>query len=151
MKRGLIFLLIAVSLAACSKGNFETVPTVNITSFGPSEVYNKGFFELTATVTDKEGDLQDSVIIYRNLYKGTIVEKDSIKVSLKGLGSPVKDKIEIRVTFRYGENEPQGRIIFQQLMYDADRKFSVGLVVRDNAGHRSEYVESKQITLKKFP
>jgi hypothetical protein len=150
MKKLLALFLVAGVLAACSKDKFNTVPTVEITSFGPEEVYNQNFFNLVATVTDKEGDLQDSVTIYRNLYRGTIVVTDSIRVSLKGLGSPVKDKIELQVTFRYGSIEPQGRVIPQNLEYNADREMSVGLIVRDNAGNRSNYVESNKILLKKY-
>lgn len=152
MKRVLIFFVTAVGLAACSKDTFQTTPTVKIDSYGPSEVRNGDFFELVATVTDKEGDLQDSVIIYRKKYNGsTLLSTDSSKrVSLKGLGSPIKDKIELRVTFVYGKLLPEFAIT-QDLEYDFDRNLKVGLVVKDNAGHRSEYVETdNQVTLKKF-
>lgn len=151
MKRIFGASIIVIALAACSKDKFGSVPAVKIESFGPPEVNNQDFFRLIATVTDKEGDLQDSVIIYRNVYKFSDVEKDSIVTNLKNLGVPVKTKLELQVTFRYGSTEPQGQIIYQKLRDDADRPMSVGLVVKDNAGHRSEYVESDKIILKKFP
>ena len=151
MKRILIVSVFALALAACSKDKFNTVPTVTIDSFGPSEAYNGDIIQLSATVTDKEGDLQDSVIVVRKKFNGnTLLSTDSsAKVSLRGLGSPVKDKIELRVTISYGKLYPE-YAIFQELERDFDRNFSVGLIVRDNAGHRSEYVESKKIVLKKF-
>lgn len=151
MKRILIVSVLAIALAACNKDNFKTVPTVKIESIGPSEVTNGDIIQLLATVTDKEGDLQDSVIVVRKKFNGsTLLTVDSsARVSLKGLGSPVKDKIELRISISYGKLLPE-YALFQDLERDFDRNFSVGLIVRDNAGNRSEYVESKQIVLKKF-
>lgn len=151
MKRILIASVFAVALTACSKDKFETVPHVKIESITPDEVHIGELIEVTATVTDKEGDIQDSVIVYRTTYNGsTVIEVDSSsKVSLKGLGSPVKDKIELRVNILYGRLQPEFAIT-QKLEYDFDRDYTVGLVVIDNAGHRSDYVESKRILLKKF-
>lgn len=151
MKKLFIFFLIVLAFSACSKGKFETVPTVTIDSFGPDEVTNGGFFQLRATVTDKEGDLQDEVIIVRKRYNGNdLLTTDSSKrVSLKGLGTPVKDKIELLVTFVYGRLIPEAAIT-QDLEYNFDRNLRVGLIVIDNAGNRSEYVESEPILLRKF-
>lgn len=140
-----------LAFSACRKGNFETKPTVTIDSFGPEVVSTGNFFQLRATVTDKEGDLQDSVIIVRKRYNGTtLLNTDSSKrVSLKSLGTPVKDKIELFVTFVYGRLIPE-QAITQDLEYNFDRQLRVGLIVTDNAGNRSDYVESEPIVLKKF-
>jgi hypothetical protein len=150
MKKILVLLMVAGALVACSKDKFKTVPQVEINSFGPEEVSVGDLFRLVATVTDKEGDIQDSVIIIRRRYSGTmLLTTDSTKrVSLKGLGSPVKDKIELQVSFVYGRLDDFA--ITQDLEYDFDRNLTVGLVVIDNAGNRSEAVESKPILLKKF-
>lgn len=151
MKKLFILLLVVLAFSACRKGNFETKPTVTIDSFGPEEVTTGGFFQLRATVTDKEGDLQDSVIIVRKRYNGTtLLNTDSSKrVSLKGLGTPVKDKIELLITFVYGRLIPE-QAITQDLEYNFDRQLRVGLIVADNEGNRSEYVESEPILLRKF-
>ncbi|WP_121355175.1 hypothetical protein [Flavisolibacter nicotianae] len=151
MKRILFVSVLALALGACSKDKFKTVPTVKINSIGPSEARNGDIIQVFATVTDKEGDLQDSVIVVRKKFNGsTLLSTDSsAKVSLKGLGSPVKDKIELRISISYGKLLPEFAL-YQELERDFDREFSVGLIVRDNAGNRSEYVESDRITLKKF-
>lgn len=151
MKKLIILFVVVLAFAACSKGIFETKPTVTIDSFGPEVVPTGGFFQLRATVTDKEGDLQDSVIIVRKRYNnGTLLNTDSSRrVSLKNLGTPVKDKIELLITFVYGRLIPE-QAITQDLEYNADRELRVGLIVTDNAGNRSEYVESEPIVLKKF-
>jgi hypothetical protein len=150
IKKILFSVIIAGALTACSKDKFKTVPQVKIESFGPEEVRVGDEIQLRATVTDKEGDLQDSVIVVRKRYSGSdVLTTDSIRVSLRGLSSPVKDKIELFITFLYGRLDP-GRVITQDLEYNFDRDFAVGLVVLDNQGNRSEYVESNRIVLKKF-
>lgn len=151
MKKLFILFVVVLALAACSKDKFETVPTVTIDSFGPEEVTTGGFFQLRATVTDKEGDVQDSVIIVRKRFNGTtLLTTDSSKrVSLKGLGTPIKDRIELLITFVYGRLIPEAAIT-QDLEYNFDRNFRVGLIVVDNAGNRSDYVESEPILLRKF-
>ena len=151
MKRILIVFAVVLGLAACSKDKFKTAPTVTIDSFGPAEVTNGNHFELRATVTDKEGDVQDSIILVRKKYVGSLVQVDSTaknRFSLKDLGAPVKDKIELQIRFVYGRIEDGA--ITQDLESDFDREISIGLIVIDNAGHRSDYVESNRITLKKF-
>jgi len=150
MKKVLFVSVFALVLAACSKDNFETVPQVKIESITPDQVFNGSIIQMIASVTDKEGDIQDSVLVVRKKYNGSIVlSNDTTRVSIKGLSSPVKDRIELRISISYGQQYPEFAI-FQGLEYDFDRDFTVGLVVKDNAGHRSEYVESKRIVLKKF-
>jgi hypothetical protein len=152
MKKLFILFLVVLAFSACRKGKFETVPTVTIDSFGPKVVSTGDFFQLRATVTDKEGDVQDSVIIVRKRFStdGSLLSTDSTRrVSLRGLGTPIKDRIELMITFVYGRLIPE-QAITQDLEYNFDRNLTVGLIVVDNAGNRSEYVESEPIRLQKF-
>jgi hypothetical protein len=146
MKKVLFFCLIVAAFAACSKDKFETVPQVEITSFGPDVVVKGQQFTLLAEVTDKEGDLQDTFYLVQNRFVGTNKISDTSKYSLINLGFPTKDKIELKLTFAYGEQIP-GTILQNQ--EGADRGLSYGLIVRDKAKNKSVYVESKRITLKK--
>ena len=150
MKKLLALFLVAGVLAACSKDKFKTVPQVDIKSISPDEAVNGSIIELLADVTDQEGDLQDSVIVVRKRFNGnTQLSVDSTRLSLKALGVPNKQQIELRVTVSYGRLYPE-YALFQDLERTFDRQFSIGLVVMDNAGNRSEYVESEKILLKKF-
>jgi predicted small secreted protein len=148
MKRILIVLIVAVALAACSKDKFESVPTVRVNSFGPKEVIKGQQFRLVATVTDKEGDIRDSsILIVRKVYLRSIENTDTIRQAISGLKFPQNDRLEFQVTFSYGELVDNA--ILQN--YDGEEKnISVGLVVVDNAGHRSNYAESEKILLKKL-
>jgi hypothetical protein len=148
MKRILLVCVIASILTACSKDKFKSQPQVEITSFGPSEVFYGQTITLKATVTDKEGDLQDSVYIVRKRFNGQnlLTVDTSIRYDLSTLGFPNKQTIEIQAQFSYGETT-EGKIY--QAAEDVDRNFSVGIIVIDRAGHRSDYVESKPIILRK--
>lgn len=150
MKRLLLLLVLTSALAACNKDKFKTVPQVSIDSFGPAEVRKGDIMQLTATITDQEGDVQDSVTIVKKRYNGsTFLNADTVKVSLRGLGAPAKRKTELRILISYGEIRPE-YTQFQNLETFADRNFAVGLIVKDNAGNKSEFVESDKILLKKF-
>jgi len=148
MKKVFIAIVFLGLLASCRKSKYETVPQVQINSFGPQEVTKGQLFRLVATVTDKEGDIRDSsILIVRKVYLRTIVNTDTIRQKVNGLGFPTNDKLEFQVTFSYGEQIDN--TIFQD--YDDNEKsISVGLIVVDNAGNRSNYAESEKILLKKL-
>ena len=148
MKKAVFFCLVAAAFAACSKDKFETVPQVKITSFGPDEVVIGQRFELTAEITDKEGDLQDTFYLVRKRSYNTIVNVDTTTYSLISLGFPAKDRIELRLTFAYGRSNDPGTIpYFPQEPRDTQLQY--GIIIRDKAKNKSIYVESKKILLKK--
>ena len=148
MKKLLFFGLIAFTVAACKKDKFETVPKVEITSFGPDEVTKGQLFRLTATVTDKEGDLQDSLILVRKRYTNDILFRtDTTKYSLKEFGIPNEQTFELSLTFGYGEDIPG--TIFYSIQESIDRGVTYGIIITDKAKNKSTYVESKKILLKK--
>ena len=151
MKKLLLFGAIAFVLAACSKDKFETVPQVTIKEFGPEEVFKGQLIELIATVTDKEGDVQDSVYVVRKRFNASnvLLTVDTTRYNISSLGTPKKQEIDVQITFLYGELKPEVAPI-QNLETFADRNFAIGLVVIDKAGNRSQYVESETIVLKKL-
>ena len=153
MKRILFFTVLAGLLAACSKDKFKTVPQVNVTSFGPSEVVKGQIITWKADVTDKEGDVQDSVIFYRKIFNATtdvlLSTDSSVRGTLASFGIPSKtQEFELQLQLSYGE-----QIDGYQLQNNGDgvdRKISIGVYVKDKAGNRSEFAESGKILLKKI-
>lgn len=143
-------LFFALLLSACSKDKYETKPTVKIESFGPDVVNFGDVMQLVATVTDNEGDLQDSVIFVRNRYEGNMrISSDSaFTTDLEKLGVPNRRKIELQFLLPYGREV--GNIQqFQNQERGIDRSFAIGVIVFDKAGNKSEYVESNKVLLKK--
>jgi len=149
MKKIAILLFAVTALFACNKDKFKTQPQVEIKSFGPDVVPNKGTFSLRAVVRDKEGDLKDTITFYRKYFNGaTMVKQDSfLKYNLDNFGFPQHDEIEVQLLFSYGEDRSPTYLL--QNTEPADRDLVIGVVVKDKAGNRSDYVETKRITLKK--
>ena len=149
MKKIAVLLFAVTALFACNKDKFKTQPQVEIKSFGPEVVPNKGTFSLRAIVRDKEGDLKDTITFYRKYFNGaTMVKQDSfLKYNLDNFGFPQHDEIEVQLLFSYGEDRSPTYLL--QNTEPADRDLVIGVVVKDQAGNRSEYVETNRITLKK--
>jgi hypothetical protein len=149
MKKIFFSFLGVLFLLACSKDKFKTEPQVEIESLSPNEVFNDGIFTLRATVRDKEGDLQDTVYLVSKRFdeNDLLLTNDTIPFSMVNFGFPDKTQIELEVKFSYGEDRPG--YIFQNLE-TSDRNFALGIIVKDKAGNKSEYVESDKIVLKKF-
>ena len=141
----------ATAFAGCSKDNFKTVPQVEIKSFGPEQVTKGQLIRLNARVTDKEGDLQDSVIFYRKVFtlSGLLFSQDSaIRANLKDFGVPNKTDVELQLDMIYGESNQNYPT--QNGNNSVDRKLAVGVYIKDKAGNRSLYVESDTIILKRI-
>ena len=150
MKNISVLFLAVIALVSCDKDKFKTQPQVEIKSFGPSVIPNKGTFALRAIVRDKEGDLKDTITFYRKYFNGaTMVKQDSfLKYNLDNFGFPKNDEIEVQLLFSYGEDRSPTYLL-QNTEVAGDRELAIGIVVKDKAGNRSEYVESGKILLKK--
>ena len=147
MKRIFVSIVLASVLFACSKDKFKTEPQVEIKSFGPDEVHKGELFTLRVEVTDKEGDVQDSVLLVRKRYNaGVALPADTLRYTIKDFHAPIKTRIEISAEFSYGEL--RDNYIFQNPEVK-DTEVSIGIIVRDRAGNRSNYAESHKILLKK--
>lgn len=148
MKKILLFLGVITALTACNKDKFKTEPQVEIKSISPNQVNKGQFLKVTATIRDKEGDLQDSLLVVRKWFTGgTLSNKDTLRYTLGSMGFPSKTQIDVEVIFAYGELV-DGTIYLP--LEQVDREFAAGFIMRDKAGNKSEYVESKTVTLKKL-
>nr|WP_294905642.1 hypothetical protein [uncultured Lacibacter sp.] len=155
MKAKLLFLFVtAAVLAGCKKSKYTTEPQVEIKSVKTGDIIiagNQGkILEFDLTVTDKEGDLQDTIYIDK---LDAATPPCSSPNELLGLEYKIPDhpseanqKITIKVRFASitalnyatlpGNNCPGSPHI---------SRFS--FVVKDKDGNRSEKVTSDAITL----
>src|SRR5262245_53247501 len=134
MKRVLaLTLLIAAVVASCSKSKFETTPTIEIKSLSPDVAIKGNIVSLKARVTDKDGDLQDSLIIVTKFFDlaGTLITVDtSDRFKLDVLKFADTKDIDIDVQFLYGEISNDQVYGYIPLLTE-DQKFSAGLVIID--------------------
>jgi hypothetical protein len=139
--------LAVMILAACSKDKFKTEPQIKIKSVKPSAANKGDVITFISSFTDDEGDVQDSVLIVFKRFNGnTPLSTDTFRYKMPG-GIPETRQGEIIIHFGYGEFI-DGTIFLN--LESVDREAAFGLIISDNAGHRSNYAESDRITLKKL-
>ena len=146
MKTSLLLLsILLVIVISCNKDKFTTIPQVTVKSISPSTVFSGDIITLKSKYTDKEGDLDTVLVVYKWYNGATVTRNDTFRYSFAALHVPVKtDEADMNVTFTYNITNPpylQG--------VSKDTTATLGLILKDKESHRSNYSESKQIRLKK--
>lgn len=151
MKTSLLCLLASLLVISCSKDKFTTVPQVKMKSISPGTVRQGDVIAIKAKFTDQEGDV-DSVFVIYKWYNGSVGFQplDTLKISLNGLGVPVKTKeADIVVEFAYGADLLPTYLTLPLSPVTRDTTATFGFVLKDKAGNRSEYTQSDAIRLLK--
>ncbi len=137
-------------LAACKKEKYTTEPQIKFKSISPSQVVKTDIISFICSFTDQEGDIQDSVLYVFKRFNGAVaLTIDTVRLKLNPDAIPIGRLGEIELRFSYGELLSDNSAAFLSLE-SVDREVSFGLIIRDKATHRSNYVESGRITLKKL-
>jgi hypothetical protein len=147
----ILFVLTAffVIVVACNKDKFLTKPTIKIKSLNTEYVPLNGNLIITMECTDKEGDVQDSVIIIKIRLNRRVVPTLRDTLRYKFPVFPNSPRTEIVATLDYqndiisassppnipGTNPPQKEL----------DTLIMKLAVRDRAGHTSDTVTTNRI------
>ncbi|HMK24720.1 MAG TPA: hypothetical protein VK483_01730 [Chitinophagaceae bacterium] len=140
-----IFIIIAV---ACNKDKFQTKPTIKIKSLNTEYIPLNGSLIIRLECTDKEGDVQDSVIIIKRRLNRRVVPTLRDTLRYKFPDFPNAPRTEVIATLDYqtilsaisppiipGSNPPQKEL----------DTLILKMAVRDRAGHVSDTITSNQI------
>jgi hypothetical protein len=143
-----VLTVFVVIVIACNKDKFQTKPTISIKSINTELVPLGGSLIITLDVTDKEGDVQDSVIIIKRRLNRRVVATLRDTLRYKFPVFPANTRTQVVATLDYqtilsaqnppnipGTNPPQKEL----------DTLILKLAVRDNAGHTSDTITSKQI------
>jgi hypothetical protein len=138
-----------LAFVGCGKDKFETKPTISIKSISTDEVPNGGNLVINLICTDKEGDVQDSVIIIKrrlNRRFSQTTPRDTLRYEFAAF--PDTRKIEIQTIIVNqdiiaavnpptipGSNPPERE----------PDTLILRIAVRDRAGNTSDTIETKQI------
>ena len=149
MKRILFILSIVLIVAiACNKDKFQTKPTLEIKSFNTTTVPFNGNFVVNLKAFDKEGDVQDSLIIIRTRINKRVVPtlRDTIRYQFPIF--PNNSTIEIQASIEYqnflsAQNPPF--IPGSSPPKREDDTLLVRFAVRDKAGNTSDTTQPQQI------
>jgi hypothetical protein len=120
-----------------------------VKSISPGSVFQGNIIKVKAKFTDDEGDF-DSILIVHKWYNNAIVTRhDTLRFTASVFNLPTKTRQgDILVQFAYGRFIQDYELLpFSPVSKDTTA--SLGLVLKDKAGHRSGYSESDHIRLKK--
>ncbi len=153
MKRSMIvFTALVVIAVACKKNLFLTKPTISVKSVNADFIPNNGTLVITLDCTDKEGDVQDSVIlIKRRLNKKPVglTLRDTIRYKIPPFPTTPRTQIQVTLTYQNdlihaatppiipGSNPPQREpdsLIFR-------------MAVKDKGGNTSDTIDSPRIII----
>lgn len=140
-----LILLVAI---ACNKDKFQTKPTISVKSINGNFIPLNGTFVITLECTDKEGDVQDSVIIIKKRLNRRVVATIRDTLRYKFPVFPTNTKTQVQATLDYqsilsalnpptipGSSPPQKEV----------DTLILRMAVRDNAGHTSDTINSPTI------
>jgi hypothetical protein len=143
-----LFTAFVVIIVACNKDKFLTKPTIKIKSLNTEFIPLNGSLIITLECTDKEGDVQDSIIIIKRRLNIRVVPtlRDTLRYRFPVF--PNTPRTEVVATLDYqtilsaqsppnipGTNPPQKEL----------DTLILKLAVRDRAGHTSDTITTNRI------
>jgi hypothetical protein len=143
-----LLLIVAIITFSCGKDKFTTVPQVDIKSISPGTVRNGDILNLKGKYRDQEGDV-DSVLVVYKWYNGasSVVPLDTFRYNLGALQLPDNTReADIIISFQYNTTNPNGYLTLPGVSV-RDTTASLGLIIVDKKGNRSNYAESEKIRL----
>jgi hypothetical protein len=150
MKRNHFFWVFLMLLSAgCNKDKFTTEPQVEVKSIQPSTVTNGAVIRLLSDYTDDEGDLDSALVVYK-WYNGanTTLIDTLIRFPFSRLNLPTNlRKAELAIQFEYNTYNQTNMLTLPGVTRDTSA--TLGLILIDKTGKRSNYSESNKIRLKR--
>jgi hypothetical protein len=143
-----VFTAIVVTVVACNKDKFQTKPTISIKSQNTEYVPLNGKLIITLECTDKEGDVQDSVIIIKRRLNKKVVPtlRDTLRYEFPIF--PATPKTEVVVTLDYQTILSAISPPFIPGSIPPQRELDtliLRMTVRDKAGHTSDTITSNRV------
>ena len=146
--RLIIAAVLVFTFIACNKDKFQTKPTISIKSINTEVVPQNGTFIITLECTDKEGDVEDSLILIKKRLNKRVVTtvRDTLRFKIPTF--PANSRTEIEAVLDYQNilsalnppNIPGSNPLQREL-----DTLVLRMAVRDKAGNTSDTIESRQI------
>lgn len=146
MKFRQLMIAALVILAACNKDKFTSAPQIDIKSISPETVVSGNLITVKGKYTDKEGNL-DSVLVVYKWYNGDVVtRKDTFRYSFDALKVPPKTiEADLNLIFEYNTTNTDYAKLSRT---PNDTTATFGIILKDKDSLRSNYSESAKIRLK---
>ncbi len=140
----LVTLLLVVFVVACNKNNYNTTPTLRLKSVGNKVVPFGGFLRVEFEVTDKEGDISDTLYFKKiRLNKlTTTTVRDSLAFQIPQASTTKDGFVELNLQY-------QNHLISAINPGNPPRNDTLNLqfTIRDKAKNRSETVTVDKVVI----
>jgi hypothetical protein len=143
MKKLLLFAFVLAVVAACSKDKFQTKPQVEIKSISPDHVAFNTNLRVTLGFNDKEGDVSDTLTLYRQRLNRRGLQLDSFHMVVPPF--PAADEGEIIVDMNYTTFLTVGLTAIPLGTARENDTLALKFVLRDKAGNRSDTAKGNVI------
>ncbi|MEI6948314.1 hypothetical protein V9K67_14045 [Paraflavisolibacter sp. H34] len=138
-------------LAACNKDKFQTKPTIIVKSVSSEVVPQQQSLDVALEITDKQGDVRDSVFVILERKNGNAPDPRSRTLVFDIPTFPNSSKIDMNITLDYGRALTLNSLAIdvpgtggQKAPDTLDLKFSV----RDAAKNMSDTVTKRIIVIR---
>ncbi|OSZ77412.1 hypothetical protein CAP36_13555 [Chitinophagaceae bacterium IBVUCB2] len=145
--RQIVIAAVAIIIIACNKDKFTTTPQVEIKSISPENVNSGNLITVKGKYTDKEGNLDSALVVYKWYNNAIVTRTDTFRYSFDQLGLPPKTiEADIELVFEYNTFNTD----FAKLGgVSQDTTATLGMILKDKDSLRSNYTESARIRLLK--
>ncbi len=137
-----------VVAVACNKDKFQTKPTLTIKSYNGNLIPINGTLIVNLECTDKEGDVQDSLIIIKNRLNLRVVTtiRDTLRYKFPVFPKSTTTQIEATLDYQtiLSALNPPNIPGSNPVMKERDTLI-LKFAVRDNEGNVSDTIQSQQI------
>jgi hypothetical protein len=143
-----VIAVILLAFTACNKDNYQTKPTITVKSVNGNFIPLNGSLVITLECTDKEGDVQDSLIVIKKRLNKRVVATIRDTIRYKFPVFPKSTKTLVQATLDYQSILSALSPPFIPGSSPAQREVDtliLRMAVRDNAGNTSDTLNSPTI------
>jgi hypothetical protein len=141
-------LFLAVGLSSCGKDKFQTIPQLKFISKNTDVVAQNGTLRVTLQFTDKEGDVNDSLLVVRQrINRSNPVTPPASPYSIPNFPASTKGEFDITLTYQFGLifGISPIRIPGSNPARNEPDTLNLKFVARDRAGNKSDTLTLRNI------
>ncbi len=143
----IIFLFGTLLMFSCGKDKFNTKPTLKFKSVNSKVINRNDDLKMELNVTDLEGDLTDSIFVFRRVKNCTFSNRNE-KYAFPVYPTKTNLDIDVLVAYTYNTSQmPYPALLAPQCSNRNDTAI-FRFVVKDKAGNVSDTVNSETIVIK---
>jgi hypothetical protein len=150
MNRIIIFLVVLFAFVSCNKDKFNTKPTLKFKGTNKTSYTRGDRIQLSLEATDKEGDLSDSLFIFkinRNCQGIPSTSRDTLRLFYKMPAFPTNTNLTIPIEVNFGYQVQPDNLAISSFCSNRNDSCRFRFVIKDKAKNVSDTVDSPELVL----